>query len=84
MILAAIILNYCNNGKSISKKPRSIANCFCINPIQDSSFWGCLRMMREGGWVGGKETLVPEICHTYRTMMKLETVIPYLKKIKQI
>ena len=25
-----------------------------------------------------------KICHTYRTMMKIGTVIPYLKKIQRI
>ena len=27
---------------------------------------------------------LPKFCHTYRTMMKLDTVIPYLKKIQNI
>ena len=36
----------------------------------------------EGG--GGKKALLPKICHTYVTMMKLGTVILYLKKIKKI
>ena len=27
---------------------------------------------------------LPKICHTYPTMMKLGTVIPYLKKIQKI
>ena len=27
---------------------------------------------------------LPEICHTYPTMMKLGTVIPYLKKIQKM
>ena len=35
------------------------------------------------GW-GGKKASLSKICHTYPTMMKLGTVIPYLKKIKQI
>ena len=26
---------------------------------------------------------LPKICHTYATMIKLVTVIPYLKKIKK-
>ena len=33
---------------------------------------------------GGKETPLPKICHTYPTMMKPGTVIPYLKKIQKI
>ena len=38
------------------------------------------------GWGGGggKKAPLPKICHTYPTMMKLGTVIPYLKKIKNI
>ena len=32
---------------------------------------------------GGKKTLLPKICHTYPTTMKLGTVIPYLKKIQK-
>ena len=44
-----------------------------LNPIEDGHFRGCSRM---GG--GAKR---PKICHTYSTMMKLGTVIPYLKKI---
>ena len=40
------------------------------------------------GWgVGGggkKCPPLPEICHTYPAMMKLGTVIPYLKKIQKL
>ena len=32
---------------------------------------------------GAKRAPLPKICHTYPTMMKLGTVIPYLKKIKK-
>ena len=32
------------------------------------------------GW-GAKSPHLPKICHTYPAMMKLGTVIPYLKKI---
>ena len=46
-----------------------------LNPIQDGSYWGCLQM-RES-----KKALFLEICHTYPTVMKFATVIPYLKKI---
>ena len=35
------------------------------------------------GWVGKKAPL-PKICHTYPTMIKLGTVIPYLMKVQQI
>ena len=33
---------------------------------------------------GAKRSLLPIICHTYPAMMKLGTVIPYLKKIQKI
>ena len=36
------------------------------------------------GWGGAKRPPLPEICHTYPTMMKLSKVIPYLKKIQKI
>ena len=49
-----------------------------FNPIQDGHFRGCSRM-----W-GAKRFPLPKICHRYPTMMKLGTVIPYLKKIKKI
>ena len=36
------------------------------------------------GWGGAKRPPLPKICHRHPTMMKLGTVIPYLKKIKKI
>ena len=36
------------------------------------------------GWGASKRPLVPKICHTYPTMMKLGTGILYLKKFKNI
>ena len=36
------------------------------------------------GWEGGQKGPLPEISHTYPTVMKLGTVIPYLKKIQKI
>ena len=51
-------------------------NILFFNPIQDGLFWGY-------SWIGeGKKASLPKICHTYPTMMKLGTVIPYLKKIQ--
>ena len=50
-----------------------------FNPIQDGHFRGCSRIGE-----GGKKVPLPKICHTYPTMMKLGTVIPYLKKIQEI
>ena len=36
-----------------------------------------------GGGGGGKKVSLSKICHTYLTLMKLGTVIPYLKKIQK-
>ena len=37
------------------------------------------------GWWGAKKPLpLPKLCHIYPTMVKLDTVIPYLKKIQEI
>ena len=35
------------------------------------------------GWGRGVRSLLPEICHTYPTMMKLGTVIPCIKKTQK-
>ena len=35
-----------------------------------------------GCW-GGKKVHLPKIGHSYRTLMKLSTVTPYLNKIKK-
>ena len=50
-----------------------------LNPIQDGPFWGCSRM---GGRQKGPP--LPKICHSYPAIMKIGTVIPYLKKIQKI
>ena len=52
-----------------------------FNPYQDGLFRDCSRI---GGRGGGKKTPLPKICHTYPTMMKLGTVIPYLKKFQKL
>ena len=54
-------------------KPASL-----LNPIQDGLFRGC------SGMEWAKRPPIPKICHTYPTMMKLGTVIPYLKKIQKL
>ena len=49
----------------------------------------CLTLFRMGifeaahGWVG-QERPLSKICHTYPTVMKFGTVIPYLKEIQKI
>ena len=50
-----------------------------FNHIPDRLFRGCSRM-----GVGAKRLPLPKICHTYPTMMKLCTVMPYLKKIQKL
>ena len=51
-----------------------------INPIVDGHF-GVAH-----GWEGGGAKSTPSFktCHTYPTMMKLDTAIPYLKEIQKI
>ena len=74
------------NGKIIAKRLISAGKVQkepsrgLLNPLQDGHFWGCSRM----GEGGKKHPSLPKICHTYPTMMKLSTVIPYLKKIQKI
>ena len=54
-----------------------------LNPIQDQPFRGCSPIAwGEGG--GGHKGPIPKFCHTYLRMTKLDTVIPYLKKIQKI
>ena len=54
-------------------------NAWCIvNLIQDWLFWCCPRIGE-----GQKDLPLPKICHTYPKMIKLGTVIPYLKKIQK-
>ena len=36
------------------------------------------------GWEGGQKIPLPEIFHTYPAVIKLGTVIPYLKKVQKI
>ena len=50
-----------------------------IWPIQDGLFGGCSRM----GGQSKKKPPLPKICRTYPTMMKLDKIIPYLKKISK-
>ena len=57
-------------------KPRILHLLFsCILTLFRMGLFGAAH-----GWRGAKSPLL-KICHTYPTMMKLSTVIPYLKKI---
>ena len=51
---------------------------FPFKSIQYGLFWGCSRMRR------AKRSPLPKNCQIYPTMMKLDTVVPYLKKIQKI
>ena len=57
-----------------------VTSKWSFNSIQDRLFRGCSRM----AGVGQKGPPLPTICHTYPVMMKLGTVIPYLKEISVI
>ena len=55
--------------------------------IQAFDFWaGLFRAAHRWGQRGGatKKAPLPKICHTYPAMMKLGTVIPYLKKTQKL
>ena len=54
------------------KKNREILNLFRM------SIFGA-----DDGWGGPKKLPLPKIGHIYPTMMKLDTVIPYLEKIQK-
>ena len=49
--------------------------------VSPYSGWPFLGLLTDGG---GKKAPHPKICHTYLTMMKLATDIPYLRKIQRI
>ena len=69
----------CTNNQLLQLTREDIA----FNHIQDGPFQGSSHM-GVGGWGGGKKVSLPKIYHTYPTMMKLGTLIPYLKKIQKI
>ena len=50
---------------------------FRMGPFRAAQRWA-------GGCGGGQNVPLPKICHIYPTMMKLDTLIPYLKKIQKI
>ena len=67
----------------------SVANFFLFSAfaiqIQRLSSRQVLILFRGCSWMGGdKKSLLPKICHTYPTMMKVGTIIPFLKKIQKI
>ena len=60
----------------------SLTNIFSVNHIQiGSSHWV---FFGAAHGLGCKNARLPKIYHTYPTMMKFSTVMPYLKKIQNI
>ena len=64
---------------------------FLLTPLRRMGLFGANHRWGwgggEGGWGGGgglQKGPLPKICHTNPTKMKLETVIPYLKKTQKI
>ena len=60
-------------------KLRTHIVAFDVNPVKDGRFWGCSRI---GEWE--QKAPLHRFSHTYPTMMKLGTVVPYIKKIQKI
>ena len=50
-----------------------------LNLFRMDFFWAA-----HGPGGEGQKGSLPKICHTYPTIMKLGTVIPYLKKIQKL
>ena len=59
-------------------KLRTHIVAFDVNPVKDGRFWGCSRI---GEWE--QKAPLHRFSHTYPTMMKLGTVVPYIKKIQK-
>ena len=55
-----------------------------FNPTQDELFRGSSRMGGAFLTPPPLPPILPKMCHTYPTMMKLDTVMSYLRKIKKI
>ena len=69
------------NNEGVFKNTLNISSSHrkCSLILSKMGFFGTAH-----GWEGPKRPSLPKICHTYPTMMKLATVIPYLKKIQKI
>ena len=85
MLPLTLVLRKMKAGYKLKKNMTSVNHFLFmddLNLIQDGFFRGCSRM---GG--GGKKIPPPpppKTCHTYPTMIKLGTVIPYLKRTQKL
>ena len=68
--------------KRVSIKPKLI-HFYVIYLLKPYSGWAFSGLLTDEGRGQGKKTPHPKICHTNLTMMKLGTVIPYLKKVQK-
>ena len=56
---------------------------FCVVWVSGKHFrMTIFRAVHE--WVGVKKAPLHNICHTYPTVLKLDKVIPYLRKIQEV
>ena len=56
---------------------------FCVVWVSGKHFrMAIFRAVHE--WVGVKKAPLPNICHTYPAVLKLDTVILYLRKIQEV
>ena len=67
--------------KRVSIKPKLI-HFYVLYLLKRFSGWAFSGLLTDEGR-GCKKAPHPKICHTYLTMMKLGTVIPYLKKVQK-
>ena len=88
METSVILSIYTKNDTLLIMIPQEFCQCKpirrCLSPIQDRLFRGCSRM---GVGEGGQKVPLPpfpKIYYVYPAMMKLSTVIPYLKKIQKM
>ena len=79
LTLGSHCLNSCfqNHADSVTLQKYQLLSNQSFNPIQDGPLWGCSR------WGCQKGPPLSKVCHTYSTLIKLGTVIPYLKNIQK-
>ena len=68
-----------NPSKAIVRFPLGEIVLIFFLIVLNCAFWNCSRI---GGW--GQKDPIPKICHIFSSVIKLGTVIAYLKKIQKI